>query len=85
MTEQNGNRNGLSMSTNFLTDFDTSDWISQSEAARVRGVSRQAIARLVRKGRFQTLRLGGRTLVRASEVRDFKAEPPGRPSSDEKD
>jgi len=84
MTEENSNRNRLSLSTDFSRELNTADWISQSEAARIRGVSRQAIARLVRKGRFQTLQVGGRTFLRASEVRKFEAEPPGRPSKNAK-
>jgi len=34
-------------------------WISQAEAAKLRGVSRQAIAQLVKRGRFETLLIGG--------------------------
>jgi hypothetical protein len=40
-------------------------------------VTRQAIARLVGKGRFTTLLIGGRTLLRRSEVEAFKPKPPG--------
>lgn len=56
---------------------DASQWISQAEAAKLRGVSRQAIARLVRKGRFKTLSIGGKTLLRRSEVDEFQPKPPG--------
>jgi excisionase family DNA binding protein len=45
----------------------------------MRGVSRQAIGRLIKKGRFQTLTIGGKVLVRRSEVKNFKPEQPGRP------
>jgi len=55
------------------------DWISQAEAARVRGVSRQAIARLIKKGRFQILRIGGKVLLRRTEVESYEPEQPGRP------
>jgi excisionase family DNA binding protein len=51
---------------------DPDQWISQAEAAKMRGVSRQAIARLVRKGRFETLSIGGKTLLRRSEVEEFQ-------------
>lgn len=70
--------NRLSMSTNF-TEEQPEDWISQSEAARLRGVSRQAIARLVRRGRLGVLRIGGRTLVRRGDVEQFQPEGAGRP------
>jgi excisionase family DNA binding protein len=56
---------------------DPDQWISQTEAAKMRGVSRQAIARLVRKGRFKTLSIGGKTLLRRSEVEEFQPKPPG--------
>lgn len=55
------------------------DWISQAEAARVRSVSRQAIALLVKRGRLPVLKIGGRVLVRRKEVEKFMPERPGRP------
>jgi len=55
------------------------DWISQAEAARLRGVSRQAIARLIKKGRFQVLTIAGKTLLKRSEVAKYEREQPGRP------
>ncbi|MFO0968927.1 MAG: excisionase family DNA-binding protein [Gemmataceae bacterium] len=58
------------------------DWISQSEAARLRNVTRQAIAKLVRKGRLRTLVLGGHRLVRKSDVLSYQPGNPGRPKSD---
>jgi excisionase family DNA binding protein len=62
------------------SDFqDLTDWITQAEAARVRGVSRQAITILVRKGRLKILKIGGRTFVRRKEVEEFTPEPGGRP------
>jgi len=56
-----------------------SDWISQSEAARLRGVSRQAISKLIRKGRLRTLEIGGHTLVSRAEVEQFVQQQAGRP------
>ena len=58
---------------------DPNEWISQAEAARLRRVSRQAIAILVKKGRLPVLQIGGRLLVRRKEVEEFTPEPPGRP------
>jgi excisionase family DNA binding protein len=55
------------------------EWISQAEAARLRGVSRQAIALLVKKGRLATIKVGGRLLVRRKDVEDFTPDPAGRP------
>lgn len=59
------------------TDLDSVLWISQSEAARLRAVSRQAIAALVKKGRFRTLKIGGKVLVRREDVEAFEPKPPG--------
>lgn len=56
------------------------DWVSQADAARIRGVSRQAIGRLIKKGRLATLTVGGKVLLKRSEVESFKPEQAGRPS-----
>jgi excisionase family DNA binding protein len=55
------------------------DWVSQAEAARLRGVSRQAIARLMKKGRFRVLRIAGKILLKRTDVKAFKPERAGRP------
>jgi hypothetical protein len=57
--------------------FDPAQWVSQAEAAEMRGVTRQAIADLVGKARFTTLSIGGKTLLRRSEVEAFEPKPPG--------
>ena len=54
--------------------------ISQAEAARIRGVSQQAIANLIRRGRLSSTLVAGRTLVLRAEVEAFVAKPKlGRP------
>lgn len=56
------------------------DLISQSEAARLRGVTKQAIANLVKRGRLRVVEIAGRALVYRSEVESFIAQPKtGRP------
>jgi excisionase family DNA binding protein len=71
------------LSTDFQdTPIDPTEWISQAEAARLRNVSRQAIAKLVRKGRLQTLEIGGHTLVRRGEIEQFVPLGAGRPKED---
>ena len=55
------------------------EWVSQSEAARLRGVSPQAIGRLIKKGRFHTLQIAGKVLLNRREVLNYKAKPTGRP------
>jgi len=68
------------MSTHFSNaTLVSEDWISQAEAARIRGVSRQAIARLIKKGRFRILTIAGKTLLKRSEVKSYQREQPGRP------
>jgi hypothetical protein len=56
------------------------DFISQADAARIRGVSNQAIADLIRRGRLTPVKVAGRILVLRSEVEAFVAQPKlGRP------
>lgn len=55
------------------------EWVSQAEAARMRGVSRQAIARLIKKGRFRVLRIGGKVLLRREDIKSYRSAAPGRP------
>jgi excisionase family DNA binding protein len=63
------------------TYFDPNEWISQAEAARLRGVSRQAIAKLVQASRIATMSVGGHVLVRRSDVTTFVPKKAGRPRS----
>ena len=65
-------------------NFKPGEWISQAEAGRLRGVSRQAIAGLIRKGRFHSIEVGGRLLLRRVEVESYRAERPGRPKNERK-
>ena len=61
------------------TPIDPSEWITQAEAARLRHVTRQAIAKLVGNGRLRTLNVGGRSFVSRTDVLAFEPNPPGRP------
>ena len=71
----------LKHSSTFTTanDVPASRWISQSEAARIRGVSPQAIYDLVKKGRFRILRIGGKTFLDRRQVLNYKIKRTGRP------
>jgi excisionase family DNA binding protein len=62
-----------------LSTIDPTEWISQAEAARLRGVTRQAIAKLISNGRLRTVDLAGRALVSRAEVLAFEPNPAGRP------
>jgi predicted DNA-binding protein (UPF0251 family) len=57
----------------------TTDWITQSEASRLRGVSRQAINKLVKAGKVRTLLMAGVLLVHKQDIKEFEAAKPGRP------
>lgn len=50
-----------------------------TDAARLRDVSRAAIADLVRRGKLRSYEIGGRKLVNKSEVVRFQPQPIGRP------
>lgn len=68
------------MSTNLIpTDGGLEDWVSQAEAARLRGVSRQAVSNLIRRGKLNTLTVGGQKFVRREEVLNFNPSKAGRP------
>jgi excisionase family DNA binding protein len=54
-----------------------SDLITQSEAARLRGVSLPSINELVRRGRLRSKEVFGKKLVYRSEVEGFEKEKPG--------
>jgi hypothetical protein len=60
-------------------DLAADKWVSQSEAARIRGVTPQAIENLMKKGRFSTLSIGGRVLLDRREVENYKPKQTGRP------
>jgi hypothetical protein len=59
--------------------IDPDEWITQAEAARLRHVTRQAIAKLVNGRRLRTLTVGGRTFVSRADVVAFEPNPAGRP------
>jgi hypothetical protein len=60
-------------------DLAANKWVSQSEAARIRGVTPQAIENLMKKGRFRTLSIGGRALLDRREVENYEPKRTGRP------
>lgn len=55
------------------------DLISLAEAARIRGVSRQALDDLVKRGKLPTVEIAGRRLVRRQDVVAYEPELGGRP------
>jgi excisionase family DNA binding protein len=55
------------------------DLITQAEAARLRGVTRSAITDLVKRGRLQSVEVGGRPFLSRAEVERFAPKITGRP------
>jgi excisionase family DNA binding protein len=62
----------LAVATKKKGTGDMSDLISQTEAARMRGVTRPAIADLIERGRLRSVEIAGRRLVYRSEVAGFE-------------
>jgi len=57
--------------------LNANEWMSKGDAARARGVSRQAIWELVNRGRLTTRRFKGRVYVSRAEVSGFARQPRG--------
>jgi len=55
-------------------------YLTTAEAAERLGISQSYLCRLIRQGRLEAMRLGGKVLlIRAESVRRFKRRPRGRP------
>ena len=59
--------------------IDLTELVSQREAAEIRGVTVQAIHFLMKRGRFTTVEVGGKTFLLRKEVEAFEPSPGGRP------
>lgn len=55
------------------------DLITQTEAAKLRGVSLQSINELVKRGKLKTITLGRRRFLSRKQVVKYKPAPAGRP------
>lgn len=62
----------------------SSDLITQAQAAALRGVSRAAIADLVKRGKLKKIVIGGVPFVSRRAVLAYKPEAGGRPSKKKK-
>jgi hypothetical protein len=68
-----------------MTTETAEDLITQAEAARIRGVTRAAIAYLIAQGRLRTYERFGVTFVSKREVEEYEPQKPGpRPSASSK-
>ncbi len=59
---------------------DLENLVTQAEAARIRGVSREAIYGLVARGKLAVVEIGGQKFLRRSDVENYEPETGGRPS-----
>ena len=59
--------------------IDPSELVSQQEAAKIRGVSIQAIYSLIKHGKFNTVEISGRQYLFRKEVEAFVPRRTGRP------
>ena len=55
------------------------DLVTQAEAARIRGVSREAIYGLVARGKLKAVEIGGQKFLSRSAVKNYSPEVGGRP------
>jgi len=65
------------MSQNKNAKINPAEWISQAEAARIRGIARRAIRTHIDRGRFTTVVMGGKTFLLRSEVENFEPQKRG--------
>lgn len=63
---------------NVECEDEADELITQTEAARMRGVTVAAISALVQRGRLQSVERFGKLLVFRREVLEFEREKPGR-------
>jgi excisionase family DNA binding protein len=56
-----------------------SDYLTINEAAKRRGVSRQAVQDLISRGRLKARRLGRQWLIHRLDLSAYKPDPGGRP------
>ena len=77
--------NRSTSSTHFSKeDLIAGEWISPAAAARLRGVTRQAILRLIKKNRFRVLEIADKIFLNRREVKAYKIKPSGRPRKTKK-
>ena len=57
--------------------FNPEDLVSQATAARMRGVSNQAITGLIQRGKLTTVIIDGHVFLLKKEIEDFKPDVPG--------
>jgi len=61
--------------------FNPKDLVTETTAARMRGVSKQAIIGLIQRGKLTVIEIDGHPFLLRSEVEKFKPGKGGRPKS----
>ncbi len=63
-----------------MDDVNTNELLTPTQAARLKGVSRQWITNLIRQGKLEAMQIAGRNFVRQRDVLAYKpAAKLGRP------
>lgn len=62
-----------------MTKIDIEELLTVTQAARVRGVTRQAINHLIRQGKLEAVDIAGRRFVRRGSLERFEPDRGGRP------
>jgi hypothetical protein len=63
-----------------MANLNPNELLTPTQAARLKGVSRQWIANLIRQEKLDVVKIAGRNFVRQSDVLNYKAAPKsGRP------
>jgi len=55
-----------------MQTIDPADLISQSKAARILGLTRQAVFRAMERGRLPVYEIAGKRLVTIQDIEDYK-------------
>ncbi len=70
-----------------MSEFRPDELLTPTQAARLKGVSRQWITNLIRDGRLPAVSIAGRNFVRQKDVLNYAASigrPPGKVSTENK-
>lgn len=67
----------MAQKTEKQSQGDLANLVTVTEAAKLRGVSRQAIHALIERGRLRSVEMFGRVLLYRNEVESFEKDRPG--------
>ncbi len=62
-----------------MVKIDTDDLITITAAAKLRGVSQQAMSDMIKRGKITAIEIGGVKFLRRDEVLNYEKEKGGRP------